>query len=273
MKKIVIYYFSGTGNSYHIAKAIGANTDGTLIPIAKIINEREIISDADKIGIVFPIYYVEMPVIVHRFMEKLKPKQDAYIYIVSTFGGGKGGAKKTAMKILKAKGATLSAFYGVHMPQNAFAKPFDNHRKLIKESKKMIDLISYNQLKKVKGYFYSSYLQNAIQTILYPLLSIMIKISLPKMINAKKDEPLSLTLNRMDKLMKTTANCDNCGICIKVCPVNNIDIVNERVIWKHSCVNCLACYNFCPQKAIRSEIINDGYYYIHPNYSIEDAII
>jgi len=45
-------------------------------------------------------------------------------------------------------------------------------------------------------------------------------------------------------------NCKSCGICIKICPVKNIEIVNGKHLFKNNCEQCLSCIQYCPQKAI-----------------------
>ncbi|MFH1214644.1 MAG: EFR1 family ferrodoxin, partial [Candidatus Neomarinimicrobiota bacterium] len=45
--------------------------------------------------------------------------------------------------------------------------------------------------------------------------------------------------------------CNGCGICRKVCPVDNIQIVDERPIWNSHCQQCYACLQWCPQEAIQ----------------------
>ena len=61
-----IYYFSGTGNSLYVAKDIAAKTVGTLVPIASVVGSNVIKVDSEVIGIVFPVYYGELPVIIKR---------------------------------------------------------------------------------------------------------------------------------------------------------------------------------------------------------------
>lgn len=44
--------------------------------------------------------------------------------------------------------------------------------------------------------------------------------------------------------------CIKCGICEKVCPIDNITIKNKVVI-HDDCIRCGACYHNCPKGAIR----------------------
>ncbi|MGL4934154.1 MAG: EFR1 family ferrodoxin [Cetobacterium sp.] len=44
--------------------------------------------------------------------------------------------------------------------------------------------------------------------------------------------------------------CISCGICKDVCPVQNIELINEKPLWNKNCEDCLACVNLCPTVAI-----------------------
>ena len=54
--------------------------------------------------------------------------------------------------------------------------------------------------------------------------------------------------------------CIQCGLCQKLCPVN--DIEGTPPTWKHngSCTNCLACYHHCPKHAIHWGKMKRGQY-------------
>lgn len=64
--------------------------------------------------------------------------------------------------------------------------------------------------------------------------------------------------------------CNACGICARVCPVNNIAIAAGKPVWLHHCENCLACINWCPKEAIQSKIVQKGYHYRHPDARAAD---
>lgn len=55
----------------------------------------------------------------------------------------------------------------------------------------------------------------------------------------------------MDKHFNVSDACTHCGICQKVCPVNNIDYgQDKKPYFKHHCEQCLACIQHCPASAI-----------------------
>ena len=42
----------------------------------------------------------------------------------------------------------------------------------------------------------------------------------------------------------------SCGICAKVCPLNNITMVDGKPVWGNDCIHWSACINRCPKLAI-----------------------
>lgn len=69
-----IYYFSGTGNSYVVARYMSAKLKAELISIPKVMGTDKIIIDDTCIGIVFPSYLatlVSPPLVVERFIKKI----------------------------------------------------------------------------------------------------------------------------------------------------------------------------------------------------------
>ncbi len=80
-------------------------------------------------------------------------------------------------------------------------------------------------------------------------------------------------VNTMDEKYYSDEKCNGCGICQKICPVDNIKLVNEKPEWQHKCQFCLACLHYCPQEAIQYGKNTLGRErYNHPNITVKELI-
>ena len=259
---IEIYYFSGTGNSLAVAREISKKTNGKLIPIPSVMDKEYITTNADVIGIIFPVYYtgiINIPLIVQRFVKKLKNIDKQYIFAVCTYGGGFGTTLKLFDKMIKSQGGKLSSGFGVQMPQNAFAKPFENKEKLYEDwkKKKLARICKYVLTKQECKLDTDTILIKPVVNILElimknPILKPIFLKSMYKTAGFKKNPnlPIDEIISHMDNSYHTDENCTSCNTCVKVCPVYNIKLVDDKPVWQHHCETCLACIKWCPQNAI-----------------------
>lgn len=67
-----------------------------------------------------------------------------------------------------------------------------------------------------------------------------------------------------DKSIAVGDDCTGCGMCARVCPANNIDLVNKRPEFQHRCEMCFACDEWCPQSAIQHWSRAKGIKHHHP---------
>ena len=80
-----IYYFSGTGNSLHVAKELQKRIPETdLIPIVSLLNTDVIKTSAKTVGFVFPVHALTIPIAVKKFLMKIDLNSAEYIFAVAT---------------------------------------------------------------------------------------------------------------------------------------------------------------------------------------------
>jgi ferredoxin len=266
-----------------VARDLAQKFKGELISIPSVIDDEMITTDADVIGIVFPIYYlgtVNVPLIVRRFVSKLDDINGKYIFAVCTYGGGSGSTLTILDEMIKARGGRLAAGFGVQMPQNAFRKPFENKKKLYNNWKEKKLPFIYEQVKaKNEGRFdKDSLFTGLVVTIIEKMMKIdflkpFFLKSMKKTARLREDSNCTFDeiVPFVDRSYSVDENCKGCGTCSKVCPVNNIKMVDGRPVWQHHCENCLACIKWCPQKAIHGYgELPEGYH--HPDVKVSDML-
>ena len=81
------------------------------------------------------------------------------------------------------------------------------------------------------------------------------------------------SVHKLDKNFWVDDKCNRCGICLKVCPANNIEMIDEKPTWHHRCEQCLACIQWCPQEAIQYGRKTLKYLrYHHPEVTLQDML-
>jgi len=255
-----IYFFTGTGNSLKIARALTEKLkDSELIPIAKVWQKENLNSTTEKVGFIFPLYFSGMPKIVYDFINKLDLSKSNYIFTIITSAGDINEQPLQQLnKILLTKGKLLNAGFYVTMPSNyiiGYDVTSEEHQKeYFEKASKQVEFISAI-IKNKK--------ENLNQNIF------------------KKDVSRSEGINKTfrekvhesDKSFYADDNCNSCGICEEVCPVNNIILVDGKPQWEHKCQQCLACINFCPETSIQfgTDTLKTQRYH-HPEITLQEII-
>ncbi len=264
-----IYYFTGTGNTLAAARKLAAVTGGALIPIAPFKDEPFVYSGAEAVGVVYPVYYAGPPAIVCEFLEKLKFEGRPYLFAAATFGGSAGRSFTMIREIMRGKGMEMDACFGIHMPQNAFKKPWERQDKLTAQAEKRAQKVAEAVLRRKKGTHHA----NALLEMMMKPMNGPVRKASRKAVAEFAGESGELEFNDLirlsDKNFEATEECSVCGLCEKVCPTCNIQMQGGRPVWLHRCENCLACAHWCPERAIRGGVIG-AYYYRHPDLKTED---
>jgi ferredoxin len=258
-----IFYFSGTGNSLHVAKELKNRIPNTtLIPIVGALRKNKLTSTAETVGIVFPIHGHTFPWVVKMFLKKADFKSSSYIFALST----RECADKVFSKIEKLLGRKdhqLNASFFVNTPENfipIFSVPSEDEVKRLENAlQSKLDKIQ-NIIRNKKRYHENtgilvSFLANTVLRISSFVLRKINYFGLPK-------------------AYYTNDECNGCGTCEKVCLTNKIKLVDNKPIWKEKfpCTFCFACISYCPSNSIqvkRMRTTVKGRYH-HPEISAKD---
>ena len=269
--KSSVYYFSGTGNTLFIARTLARQLDGALIPIAQTAGTEELYPDADVVGIVYPVYYNDLPAIVRDFAGKLRGISRTYLFAVCNYGGCGSQSVKSLGELFKASGGELALSHGIHMPQNAFSKPWENHLRLIAKAERKTATIAEDIIGRKKGNNLTGLL-NFVFVRLHRTLLPGIRANLAKRTGLSPETELNALIRAGDRPYTAGDACTGCGVCVNVCPVGNIMLDGGRPKWLGRCENCLACYDWCPAKAIEGGVASRGYHYRNPRITAADIM-
>ncbi len=255
---VKLFYFSGSGNSYKVAKDIAEELkEAEIIPIAKALG-GDFDCSADAVGLIFPVYAWGMPRMVLNFTKQLET--DKYVFAVITYGGSAGNTMRQTKKILAAKGTKLWAGFGLQMP-DCYIPMFDAHSN---EEQQRMFREEQHKVKEIAAVV-SSRLENSLEVK---------KTSIDWILSGIVYRPALKYFKKSDKSFWTDSNCNSCEICRRVCPAANIIIEEGRPVWKHNCEACMACLQWCPKASIqygRKSLKRKRYR--HPEVSIKEMIL
>ncbi|WP_298838742.1 EFR1 family ferrodoxin [Clostridium sp.] len=241
-----VLYFTATGNNLYVAKKIG----GQYFSIPKLIKEKQLEFEDEKIGIVFPVYNGGVPKIVEEFLDKANLKSK-YIFGIATYGAFSGSSSRHLFDIGEKNKINFSYINDLLMVDN-YLPGFDMDKQIQKEPKKNIEenLIKIiNDIKDGKKFIKKN-----------PAIFEFVRIQAKKFFN-----------NKFEKNFIIEDNCNGCKVCERVCPVDNIK-VDKKPVFKNNCQHCLACIQNCPQKAITLKTEKSKARFINPNVTLKEII-
>ncbi len=228
-----ILYFTGTGNSYLVAKDLGnrINTKEISRINRNYLNRTNNISE-EKLIVVSPLYYGGLPRIVLEFFQTTDFTDVKEIIVVITRGDSSGIVDKQIKSFNKDK---LIGLYYITMPSNYVIL-----YNIPKYDKSLMILDKYKkELVKIADRIQSGNHLIQRDVDIYRIMGRVFQAFFHK------------KLKTTDKKFIANDLCNSCEVCSKVCTNNNIEMSKGKPSWKGHCEECMACIHLCPQKAVQ----------------------
>lgn len=248
----MILYFSGTGNSKYVALRLAELLGDEVYSINNALKVKRwgkfVVSD--RIILACPTYAWRIPRIVVDWIEKSSFCGAKDMFFVMTCGDSIHNAGHYNRKLCRKKGFNYRGTTHVIMPENYIAMfnapSLEKATRIVDNAEHCIKKIA-EEIK--RGELLETHMKKTLLA----------------------DWFMSGPVNKLFYLLKIKASpfrvtdaCINCGLCAKVCPLNNISIVQTETgtkampQWADKCTHCMACICLCPKEAIEYGKISEG---------------
>ncbi|MBR0088112.1 MAG: EFR1 family ferrodoxin [Lachnospiraceae bacterium] len=248
----MIFYFSGTGNTYFAARKLAEALNDTAVNILKFKDMEEVVCEDDVIGFVYPVYGSDCPMIYKRFLRKLKCRKDVYAFAVATLNKVDYGSMNSIDEALCENGAGLSYSAWLYMPGNCMVSPDKVTKERLATAEERLSAIAGKVRNQVINYTSKG--------------------------KGIPEDFLKLELGPESALtqFEILDSCDGCGVCAAICPTDNIRIENGKAVHGKDCTICFACFHWCPKQATKLKTgfkeLDERSQYTHPEMTAAKLI-
>ena len=234
MKKIQVFYFSGTGNTGAVVKPFvgSVREKGFDVTLTEINSDTKAAIEQDSIiGLFFPANSQSVSRFIRDFFVSLPQSSSATpVFAVCTLNESVAVGKFLKSALVK-KGYRPFLYSRIRMPNNFMTDKFDEAGdeerlgKLPEEINRLVD-----GMVQLKGDWASD---NGNRFVGFLGLSTPL---------------LWWSMRLMLQIETDSGKCPKCGLCAKKCPVQNIEMHDFPVHLNH-CDMCMRCIAHCPDQA------------------------
>lgn len=234
---MILFYFSGTGNSKYIAAYFCREMDAECHSIEEVTDAGALIAAHDIVGFCYPIYGSCVPRLMREFVtthaDALQNKK-LVIFCTQLLFSGDGARALTELL----PGGAERVIYAEHfdMPNNvcnfwmlSVKNGAQNEKKLRAAEQKMRKACANirSGIVKRRGFNWFSRLLGMSQNLFWPKMEETYRSS-----------------------VQVDSDCIRCGLCAKQCPAKNLTLGENGIEQHGNCIVCYRCVNLCPKRAI-----------------------
>ncbi|MHC1685069.1 MAG: EFR1 family ferrodoxin [Clostridiaceae bacterium] len=256
--KIIILYFSATSNTKLIMQQClkTFNSQGYITETVRIEDLDEIkrinFNNVDLLGIAYPCYAFDFPrkVMVPALDLIQKQNKSKPTFIINTYCISSGLSVKSIVEILKNKNFNTISVGGFKCPSPGFVNITSKERTSGFKYYFLRKLMKFEDNILLKASDFGEETIKLLNTYKKAPFQIPVKVRIISYLGyrfAKFNEKRIFNNYKID-----INKCISCEMCVKQCPVGNIEIVNGKVgfLDKNDCLRCMKCISNCPKDAI-----------------------
>lgn len=232
---MLVLYFSGTGNSKYIATEFALKMEADCYSIEDDADFADLLSANHTVAVCYPIYGSCVPRIMRDFAARHSTalmEKNLIIFCTQMMFSGDGA--RAFARLLP--GCDSRVIYAEHfnMPNNIsnfwlFPVREGERTRKKKVADRKLDRVCRdirNGIVNRRGWSGFSALLGKLQNTYWP----------------------GIEQKKADSFI-ADSDCNRCGLCVRRCPVNNLEVTMEGIVQKSQCILCYRCVNLCPQKA------------------------
>lgn len=253
MHKNIIFCYSGTGNCLDLARNIARGLGGADIVMMRSAPAVTDVSEAERVGFVFPCYGGGAPEDVLKYAKSIRVGPKAYTFGISQSAAYAGTGLHELNKIITLKywRTVTHQCSCVWLFPHTLMLPMLSAADAQKRSERLAREIAHDL---------RIYEETTRRPPNNPL-------------NVAENACWSLIAKKKIAAFAVSDRCVGCGQCARLCPRGNIRVENGRAVIGANCAQCLGCLQFCPQSAISIGKITDRREHYHnPNVTPADLM-
>jgi len=251
--RILLAYFSGTGNTDYVAHYLAGKLRDLPVKIALCSVEQqpaEALDGFDLLALGFPVYACDSPTLLRPHLERLSPGAGRGAFVFCTKGAWAGNAVLRNLDRLARRGYVPLGGTSVGMPGS------DGLAFIGKDSWMARAALH-------KDYDHLTAADRLAGQMAQVLTGLLAGIPIERF---RWLPPQGLGTRLLDRLWAgvyrlaekhlrrrfwADERCNGCGLCARICPADNVELVQGQVRFGDRCALCMRCIHTCPQEAIQ----------------------
>lgn len=243
MKRLLAFYFSGTGNTRYVTQLLCRHLSaGYEVQTHEIsgANHTEEIQKADIVMLAFPVYGSAPPQPMRDFLyAHRRAVAGKELIIVATQYLFSGDGAASLGRAAEKYGGIVSYAEHFRMPNNISDCPM----LAVRTGEALWDILTPTDRKIVR--FAARILAGKKQRRGFNPVSRAVGYFSQRALFRKHEQ------EKQTRLSVDAARCIQCGACVRACPVNNLSLCGGEIKAAGKCALCYRCVNLCPQKALK----------------------